>query len=149
MRRVDVEIRVLAADDVAQVAAPLIELLAELSPSSAQLKPADLAERISDARIRVIVASSGRRLVGAATLTLLVTLTEGLVGRVEDVVVSATARGAGMGRQLMTALHDEARRLGVAHLDLTSRPTREAANALYVSLGYELRETNVYRLPLA
>jgi ribosomal protein S18 acetylase RimI-like enzyme len=46
----------------------------------------------------------------------------------------------------MQALHDEARRLGVRHLELTSRPSRTAANALYVSLGYERRETNVYRL---
>ena len=48
----------------------------------------------------------------------------------------------------MEAVHAEAQRLGLRHVDLTSRPAREAANALYQSLGYERRETNVYRLRL-
>ncbi len=48
----------------------------------------------------------------------------------------------------MEKLHEEAARLGLTHLDLTSRPTREAANALYRALGYEQRKTNVYRLRL-
>jgi len=48
----------------------------------------------------------------------------------------------------MTALHHEAERLGLRHLDLTSRPSREAANQLYQSLGYERRDTNAYRLRL-
>jgi ribosomal protein S18 acetylase RimI-like enzyme len=40
---------------------------------------------------------------------------------------------------------DEARRLGVHSLDLTSRPSREAANRLYTRMGFTSRETNVYR----
>lgn len=33
-------------------------------------------------------------------------------------------------------------------VDLTSRPSREAANRLYRKTGFELRETNVYRIAL-
>jgi ribosomal protein S18 acetylase RimI-like enzyme len=33
-------------------------------------------------------------------------------------------------------------------VDLTSRPSREAANRLYQRLGFQLRETNVYRYDL-
>jgi ribosomal protein S18 acetylase RimI-like enzyme len=40
----------------------------------------------------------------------------------------------------------KARALGCATVDLTSRPSREAANHLYQRAGFELRETNVYRL---
>jgi ribosomal protein S18 acetylase RimI-like enzyme len=124
-------------------------LLAELSPAAAARLDADtLAARLRDDRVRVIVGTSDGRVVSTATLTLLTTLTDGLVGRVEDVVVSEAARGSGIGRKVMEALHDEARRCGVVQLDLTSRPGREAANALYQSLGYERRETNVYRLTL-
>ena len=35
--------------------------------------------------------------------------------------------------------------LGAKTIDLTSRPSREAANRLYQRLGFEMRETNVYR----
>ncbi|MGH9297111.1 MAG: GNAT family N-acetyltransferase, partial [Acidimicrobiales bacterium] len=34
---------------------------------------------------------------------------------------------------------------GSRNVDLTSRPSREAANKLYLKLGFEPRETNVYR----
>jgi hypothetical protein len=33
-------------------------------------------------------------------------------------------------------------------VNLTSRPDRPAANRLYQRLGFEMRETNVYRLEL-
>ena len=146
--RVDPTISWAAREDAASLAPQLVDLLADLSPANAALNVDVITQRLLDDRVRVALASAADRIVGAATLTLLVTLTDGLVGRVEDVVVSPAARGAGLGRQLMEALHGEARRLGLAHLDLTSRPSREAANGLYASLGYERRETNVYRLRL-
>lgn len=145
MHRVEVEIRTVATEDAASLAQPLLGLLAELSPGNAPLEVETVAERLRDARVRVLVALSEERLIGAATLTLLVTLADGLVGRVEDVIVSPSARGLGVGRSLMDALHAEARELGLAHVDLTSRPSREAANAMYLALGYERRDTNVYR----
>jgi ribosomal protein S18 acetylase RimI-like enzyme len=36
---------------------------------------------------------------------------------------------------------------GAKTVELTSRPSREAANRLYRRLGFEIRETNVYRYP--
>ena len=63
----------------------------------------------------------------------------------DDDVVEA-ARGAGIGRSLIEGLAGFARAEGFDFLELTSRPAREAANRLYRSLGFELRETNVYRL---
>ena len=35
--------------------------------------------------------------------------------------------------------------MGAKSTNLTSRPEREAANRLYRSLGFEQRDTNVYR----
>jgi hypothetical protein len=43
---------------------------------------------------------------------------------------------------------DRARQLGCATVDLTSRPSREAANHLYKKVGFTERETNVYRYEL-
>ena len=43
---------------------------------------------------------------------------------------------------------DRANELGCTTVDLTSRPSREAANRLYQREGFEVRETNVYRYDL-
>ena len=63
----------------------------------------------------------------------------------EDVVVDSSARGQGAGRALVEAAVAHAGELGARTVDLTSRPSREAANRLYRRAGFELRETNVYR----
>lgn len=64
---------------------------------------------------------------------------------VEDVIVDEHRNGEGIGRLLTEAMLDRARELGCATVDLTSRPSREAANHLYRKVGFSLRETNVYR----
>jgi ribosomal protein S18 acetylase RimI-like enzyme len=45
----------------------------------------------------------------------------------------------------MVRLLGLARELGLGFVDLTSRPSREVANGLYRSLGFQLRDTNCYR----
>ncbi len=64
---------------------------------------------------------------------------------IEDVVVDSEARGQGAGRQLVEAALEKAAEIGALTVDLTSRPSREAANRLYVRCGFEPRTTNVYR----
>lgn len=67
---------------------------------------------------------------------------------VEDVIVDEQRNGEGIGRLLTEAMIDRARELGCATVDLTSRPSRKAANHLYRKVGFTLRETNVYRFLL-
>ncbi len=64
---------------------------------------------------------------------------------IEDVVVDEAARGRGVGEALNRAALELAERRGARSVDLTSRPSREAANRLYRKLGFVERETNVYR----
>ncbi|OKL46939.1 GNAT family N-acetyltransferase [Boudabousia liubingyangii] len=64
---------------------------------------------------------------------------------IEDVVVEESARGTGAGRALVEAAVAYAQELGAKSVDLTSRPSREAANRLYQRCGFQARETNVYR----
>ncbi|MBM7825017.1 ribosomal protein S18 acetylase RimI-like enzyme [Arcanobacterium pluranimalium] len=64
---------------------------------------------------------------------------------IEDVVVDEAARGQGAGQKLVEAAIDLAQKKGVKSVDLTSRPSREAANRLYRRAGFTQRETNVYR----
>ena len=61
---------------------------------------------------------------------------------VEDVIVDGSVNGQGIGRRLTEAMIDRARQLGCATVDLTSRPSREAANHLYKKVGFVERETN-------
>ncbi|USR79041.1 GNAT family N-acetyltransferase [Arcanobacterium pinnipediorum] len=65
---------------------------------------------------------------------------------IEDVVVDESARGKGVGASLVAAAIELAKKHGAKTVDLTSRPSREAANRLYQRAGFELRETNVYRV---
>ncbi|VAW09401.1 Streptothricin acetyltransferase, Streptomyces lavendulae type [hydrothermal vent metagenome] len=72
----------------------------------------------------------------------------GLQARIEDVIVDGDARGRGVGALLTEVAIDKARAAGAKTVGLTSRPSREAANRLYTRLGFEQRETNVYRYRL-
>jgi ribosomal protein S18 acetylase RimI-like enzyme len=93
------------------------------------------------------VERNGKALTGALTLVLY-RIPTGLRARVEDVVVDESARGRGVGEALTREAIRLARESGARHVELTSHPSREAANRLYRRLGFELRETNVFRLPL-
>jgi ribosomal protein S18 acetylase RimI-like enzyme len=64
---------------------------------------------------------------------------------IEDVVVEAEARGQGIGEALVAEAVRVASEAGARTVDLTSRPSRDAANRLYEKAGFEMRDTNVYR----
>ena len=68
---------------------------------------------------------------------------------IESVVVSSKMRGKGLGRKLMEHLIEEAERMNVGCIHLTSNPKREAANALYKKVGFEKKETNCYMMNLS
>ncbi len=68
---------------------------------------------------------------------------------IEDVVVDGRARGKGVGEALTRHAIAYARQHGARTVDLTSRPSREAANAMYAKLGFVRRSTNVYRIDVS
>jgi ribosomal protein S18 acetylase RimI-like enzyme len=68
--------------------------------------------------------------------------------RIEDVVVDSAARGRGVGEALVRACIEVARKRGAGMVELQSARSRDAANRLYPRLGFELRDSNVYRLTL-
>lgn len=95
----------------------------------------------------LIARDEGGEIVGTATVVVVATAAN-WVARLEEVVVDASARGKGVGAALTSAAISVARDGGVEHLELTTAPRREAANRLYQRLGFQRRETNVYRHPL-
>jgi ribosomal protein S18 acetylase RimI-like enzyme len=86
-------------------------------------------------------------IVGALNLTVYRVPT-GVRSVIEDVVVDISARGQGIGEALMLRAIDLARKKGAANISLTSNPMRAAANKLYLRVGFQKRETNVYQLKL-
>jgi ribosomal protein S18 acetylase RimI-like enzyme len=107
----------------------------------------DLQEMVDSDAVTLFVATDGGVTVGTLTLVVF-SIPTGLRAWIEDVIVDEGARGIGIGEALIVAAINEARTRGVRSIDLTSRPSRDAANALYRRLGFERRDTNVYRFML-
>ncbi|MGI8758442.1 MAG: GNAT family N-acetyltransferase [Acidimicrobiales bacterium] len=128
-----------------EVMAALERLVPQLSRSAPPLNEAELGEIVASPAITLLVArDSGRRIVGSLTLALF-RIPTGVRAWIEDVVVDEGARGAGVGEALSRAALERAVAAGARSVDLTSRPSREAANRLYGRLGFAPRETNVWR----
>ena len=125
----------------------LTHLLSQLSSSSPAPTAEEVAEIVSSPATDLLVARLDGRVVGSLTLALF-RIPTGVRAWIEDVVVDEAARGHGVGEALNRAALDLARSRGAKTVDLTSRPSREAANRLYRRLGFAARETNVYRFAL-
>lgn len=67
---------------------------------------------------------------------------------IEDVVLDTEYRGLGLGKELLTHAIKQASTWGADTVMLTSNPSRIAANKLYRSIGFEQKETNVYKMNL-
>ncbi len=67
---------------------------------------------------------------------------------IEDVVVDEAFRGQGLSKQLVDHAIKFVESQQIPLLMLTSNPKRIAANKLYQTMGFERKETNVYRMKL-
>ena len=107
----------------------------------------ELKKILDNEQTAVFVAKDREKIVGAAFLFIAQKIGK-CIGYVEDVIVSDKCRGQGLGKGLMSAVIDEARKRGCTYLHLTSKPDRVAANKLYQKLGFEVVKTNPYKLKL-
>ncbi len=122
-------------------------LIPQLSSSNPPPQASELQEIVSSDSSVLFVARVDGKIVGSLTLATF-RIPTGLRAWIEDVVVDSSARGHGVGEALNQAALAEARSYGAVTVDLTSRPSREAANRLYQRLGFVQRDTNVYRYSL-
>jgi ribosomal protein S18 acetylase RimI-like enzyme len=127
-----------------ELVAAVARLVPQLSRSAPPPSAEELEEIVASPASSLFVATLGGEIVGCLTLVIF-RIPTGLRAWIEDVVVDESARGAGVGAALNQAALAEAGHRGVRTVDLTSRPSREAANRLYQRLGFVPRETNVYR----
>lgn len=131
-----------------ELVAAFERLVPQLSRSNPPPSPAELADIVASPATVLLVAEDGDgTILGSLTLALF-RIPTGLRAWIEDVVVDEAARGRGVGEALNRAAIDRARAAGARTVDLTSRPSRDAANRLYRRLGFHQRDTNVYRFDL-
>jgi GNAT superfamily N-acetyltransferase len=123
------------------------KLLKILSPSLRAVDDKRLKELKANPLFELYLLEIAGEIAGMASLHYMETLAKKSAW-VEDVVVHPKHQGKGLGTKIMKHVVEKARKKGVKHVDLTSSPQRIAANELYKKIGFEPRDTNVYRRKL-
>jgi ribosomal protein S18 acetylase RimI-like enzyme len=119
-------------------------LTPQLSSSNPAPGRAELQEIVDSPAVILLMARDEGRLVGSLSLVVF-RIPTGVRAWIEDVVVDQNTRGKGIGEALTRKALEIAAGYGVKTVDLTSRPSREAANRLYQRVGFQQRQTNLYR----
>jgi ribosomal protein S18 acetylase RimI-like enzyme len=138
--------------EVTDVTPALVEAFVRLTPHLSKSNPApgeaELREIVeSPATVLLMAIDDDGRYVGTLTLALF-RIPTALRAWIEDVIADPDESGKGIGRALTNEALRVAAGRGAKTVDLTSRPSREAANHIYKALGFQQRETNVYRYSL-
>ena len=135
--------------DTPEIHEAMGRLIPQLSRSAAPMSEADVERFLSQDSVHLFAfrpdeadAQGNRPILGMLSLVTF-EIPTGVRAWVEDVVVDEAARGQGAGFALVEAAVEHAKKVGARTVDLTSRPSREAANRLYQRAGFQLRETNV------
>ena len=126
----------------------LADAFQRLVPQLTRINPAPsldfLTALVQSACSTLLIArAEDGTMIGALCLTVYRVPT-GIRSIIEDVIVDGSARGKGVGEALMSRALAVAKEKGAAQVALTSNPSREAANRLYLRLGFKVRETNAY-----
>lgn len=136
-----------ATEVTPELVAAFERLIPQLSRSNPPPSADDLAAIVASPASVLLIATDpelGGEIVGSLTL-ILFRIPTGVRAWIEDVVTDGEARGRGVATALNLAALERARQAGARTVDLTSRPSREDANRLYRKIGFQQRDTNVYR----
>lgn len=120
-------------------------LLDQLSPSKPhRLTPEELNEIAINARL--FVAFKNGQIIGLTCLNIITTPHCPRKAMIDDVVVDESHRGHHVAESLMLQAIQAAKKLGCRQMELTSNPSRTAAHALYLKLGFTQSYPGVFRL---
>ncbi len=131
-----------------EITGALARLLPQLSSSAPPLTAEGIAAIVETPGTTVFVARAPTGEISGSLTLVVFRVPSGVRAWIEDVVVDKGARGQGEGRALVEAALEKAASWGARTVDLTSRPSREAANRLYQRIGFERRDTNLYRFTI-
>ncbi|MFN8017267.1 MAG: GNAT family N-acetyltransferase [Acidimicrobiales bacterium] len=134
------------ADEVTdELVDAFVRLTPQLSSSAPPPTREELDEIVRSPATHLLVARGDDGTITGSLTLVIFRIPTGVRAWIEDVVVDGDARGQGVGAALNRYAIDVAAEHGARTVDLTSRPSREAANRLYLRLGFEKRDSNVYR----
>jgi len=119
-------------------------LIPQLSSSSIIPSRNELQDVVNSSDVILFLAKDDGRIVGALSLVVF-RIPTGMRAWIEDVVVDESTRRRGIASHLIIKALKRAKNSGARTVDLTSRPARETANRLYKQIGFQPRQTNVYR----
>jgi ribosomal protein S18 acetylase RimI-like enzyme len=134
----------IATDVTDELMEAMRRLVPQLSRSNPPPDREALRQIIDSDASSLFMCRDDTGILGTLTLVLF-RIPTGVRAWIEDVIVDEAARGKGVGRLLNEAAIEHAFAHGAITVDLTSRPSREAANRLYRRIGFVERDTNVYR----
>lgn len=124
-----------------------IEALTKVVSSSCKADRETIDELLSQQDTHLLVARRDDGIIVGMTTICCFTIPTGRHATIEDVSVLPECQGQGVGRLLVQAALDHLASTGKHYrVGLTSRPSRVAANALYRSMGFSPKETNVYTM---
>ena len=134
-----------------ELEAAFVRLMPQLSSSNPAPTRAQLAEMVGSAAISLLIpraADAGGEIVGSLTLAMfrIPTGRRALDSRTWSWIQPSV--GKGVGEALTRAALRVAQEAGATTVDLTSLYVMTCANCLYQRIGFEKRETNVYRYTL-
>ncbi len=143
---VTIEVATEVGDDIVEAFARLIPQLSKSSPPPSKAELQAIADH--EACFLLVAREDDGTILGSLTLVVF-PIPTAVRAWIEDVVVDDAARGKGVGELLNRRALEISAENGAKTVDLTSRPSREAANRLYQRIGFEQRDTNVYRYALS
>ena len=131
-----------------ELVAAFERLIPQLSSSSPPPNERELEMLVTAEDTHLLIARVEDGTIAGTTTLVVFRIPTGVRALIEDVVVDSAFAGRGISYDIARYAIDLARRHGAKNVDLTSRPSREAANHVYQKLGFNKRETNVYRYDL-
>jgi len=102
---------------------------------------AALMKRVAENKGRVLIAEQNGRAIGWAVFlveenAVFVIEEQRMCGYIAELFVNENARGLGVGRALIAACEEEARRLGLGHIKIGVLVKNNRAADIYVRAGY-------------
>ena len=139
-----IEYKKLQKEEIEQNLVEINNLYQQLSSKHKEIKIERLKKILENPQAFVLGAFDGGKIMAVGSLHI-VKMIAGSKGLIEEVVVDEDYRRQGIAKNIMQKLLEQCQSQDLKYVDLTSQPKKAAANNLYKSLGFKLRDTNCYR----
>lgn len=128
-----------------QTADAVRNLAQQVGENYQELHDEDLVEMIASPNHNLFIAVAGDDKIAGMILVMVYRIPYVKKAYLDDLAVDTAFRGMGIGAKLLEYATTFAEESGAAYVDCTSKPERTSGNSLYQKMGFEKRESNVYR----